>query len=201
MNTPVEFSTNSISTISGISPFTRAHKRAWAAIRISTALVLVLLSGGLVRASQSASLAWNPVTNSAVAGYAFYLGSTNGIYSSRFDVGTNTNITLTGLQAGSTNYFAVTAYNSARMEGPASVQVSYLVPGLVRLAPPAQRGAPVTVSFPVAAGHWYEIQGSTNLVSWTNLWQTSISTSNAWVSYKDPQSGALSKRFYRLILN
>jgi len=201
MKTPVGFNTNSISTTAGISPSTRAHERARAVIRISIVLALTLLSCGLGRASQSVSLAWNPVTVSGVTGYAFYLGTNSGVYASRFDVGTNTAITLTGLQEGATNYFAVTSYNSARIESPVSSPVPYIVPGLVRLAPPAQQGVPATVSFPVAAGHWYQLQASTNLVTWANLWQTSVSTSNAWVSYQDPQSSAFSKRFYRLIMN
>jgi hypothetical protein len=201
MKTPVGFYTSSISTTAGISHSTRAHDPAWRAIRIFTFVAFALISCNAARASQSASLAWAPEINSGVAGYAFYVGTNNGVYTSRFDVGTNTDITLTGLKEGSTNYFAVTAYNSARMESPASVQVSYLVPGLVRLAPPAQHGSPVTISFPVAMGQWYELQASTNLVTWTNLWQTSISTSNAWVSYQDPHTSSYSRRFYRLILN
>jgi hypothetical protein len=202
MKTPAEFSTNSFTTTAGISPCTPVHKRAWSAIRLSTVLALTLFSSGLVRASQSASLAWSPVTNSVAAGYACYFGRTSGVYTSRFDVGTNTDITLSGLKEGTTNYFAVTSYNSAGLEAPVSAPVSYLVPGLVRFTLPTQRGGSPTVSFPAAVGHWYQLQASTNLLAWTNLWQSTVSTSNAWITYQDPAStGKFSRRFYRLIMN
>ena len=100
MKTPVEFGTNLFTTTAGISPCTPAHERTWSAIRLSTVLALTLFSSGLVRASQSASLAWSPVTNSFAAGYACYFGRTSGVYTSRFDVGTNTDITLSGLKEG-----------------------------------------------------------------------------------------------------
>jgi hypothetical protein len=170
-------------------------------VRISTTLMFTLLLAGSLRASQTVSLAWNPVTTTPVAGYAVYVGTNSGVYPSRFDVGTNTDITLTGLKEGQTNYFVVAGYDSARIEGSRSSQISYLVPGLVRFASPPKPGSPATLSFPVAIGHSCQVMASTNLHTWINIGQTTVSTSNAWVSFQDPQSGSFSKRFYRLIMN
>lgn len=200
MRTRVASSITSTSTTAAIFRFTRAPDRLRAAILIPAGLVSVLFLAGSLRADQTASLGWNPVTNVPVAGYACYVGNVSGIYTNRFDVGTNTQITLTGLKEGKTNYFAVAAYDSARIEGPASPSVPYIVPGLVRLTPPPKSGGGGTLSFPVAPGHSYEVQASTNLATWTNLWQTSVYSSNAWVSYQDPQSASFKKRFYRLIM-
>jgi hypothetical protein len=201
MITPVASSTSSITTAAGIFRFTRAFERLCAAILILAALALVFVPGGSLRADQTASMAWNPVTTTPVTGYAFYLGTASGVYTSRFDVGTNTDITLIGLKEGQTNYFAVTAYNSARVESPASPAVPYIVPGLILLTPPSKSVNHATVSFPVAVGHSYQIQASTNLQTWTNIGQTATWTSNIWVSFQDPQTGPFSKRFYRLIMN
>lgn len=200
MTTPVASSISSTTITAAIFRCTRALERRGAAFRIAAGLVLAFALNGLLRADQTASLAWNPVTTTPVAGYAFYMGNVSGVYTSRIDVGTNTQITLTGLKEGQTNYFAVTSYNSARIESPASPAVSYLVPGLLRMAPPSSPTNAPVMSFPVAVGHSYLLQASVNLTTWTNLLQTQTWNTNAWAYYSDPQSRSFTKRFYRLIM-
>ena len=57
-------------------------------------------------------LAWNPNTESDLAGYKVYYGTASRTYGSCIDVG-NVNIsTVPGLTQGVTYYFAVTAYDS-----------------------------------------------------------------------------------------
>ncbi len=194
MITPVASVITSTTTTHAIFRRTRALDRLRAAICIAAAFVMT----GSLRADQTASLAWNPVGN--VAGYALYVGNVSGNYGTRLDVGTNTQITVTGLKEGKTNYFAVTAYNSARIESPVSSAVPYIVPGLLRFTPPSKLVSSGTISFPVAAGHSYELQASTNLATWTNLWQTTVWSSNSWEQYTDWQSSSYPKRFYRLIM-
>jgi hypothetical protein len=201
MTKHVASSITSITTTAAICGCTRAPERLHTAIRILALFVSAFVLASPLRASESVSLAWNPVTTTQVSGYAFYLANTNGVYTSRFDVGTNTAITLTGLKEGQTNIFAVAAYDSARIESAPSQAASYIVPGLVRLTSPAKSGNHATLSFPVAVGHSYQILASTNLQTWTNIGQTTSSTSNAWVSFQDPQTGPFARRFYRLIMN
>lgn len=201
MTKHVASSITSITTTAATCRFTRASERLSTAIRILGLFVFAFVLAGSLRASESVSLAWNPVTTTQVSGYAFYLGNTNGVYASRFDVGTNTAITLTGLKEGQTNFFAVAAYDSARIESAPSQAASYIVPGLVRLVGPPKSGGHATVSFPVAIGHSYQILASTNLQTWTSIGQTTTSTSNAWFSFQDPQTGPFARRFYRLIMN
>jgi len=174
----------------------RATRRAVLGL---AAAALSLFLCGSVRAGQSASVAWTP--SPGVTGYAFYLGTNHGAYNMRLDVGTNTTITLTGLAEGQTRYFAVSSYNSARMESAVSTEVAYLVPGLARVTPPTRPGNPATVSFPVAVGHIYSIQASTDLKTWTTVFTTLSATNNAWTSWQDPQTSSFAKRFYRLIMN
>lgn len=140
---------------------------------------------------------WNLGTDPGIAGYALYYGTTNGTYSKRVDVGTNTSTVIAGLIEGQTNYFAVAAYNVASLEGAQSTALSFIVPGYLSM----NSGLAGSITFPVAPGHWYAIQATTNLTSWTNIWQSSSETSNTWVSYTDPQAGSSPKRFYRLVLH
>jgi hypothetical protein len=201
MTKHVASSITSTTTTAATCRFTRASERLSAAIRISALFVFAFVLAGSLRASESVSLIWNPVTTTQVSGYAFYLGNTNGVYTSRFDVGTNTAITLTGLKEGQTNYFAVAAYDSARIESAPSQAASYIVPGFVKLTGPSKSGNPAVLSFPVAVGHSYLIQASTNLQTWSTIGATSVSTSNNWFTFQDTQPGPFSKRFYRLIMN
>jgi hypothetical protein len=168
---------------------------------IPGAVILALLYCCAAEAGQTVTLAWNAPASGGAAGYYLYSGTNSGVYTSQFDTGTNTMITLSGLCEGHTNYFMVVAYNSARIMGTPSAQLSFIVPGCLRLAPATKASNPANISFPVAVGHSYEVQASTNLQSWTNLWQTSVSTSNAWVSWQDTQAGGFPHRFYRLLIN
>jgi hypothetical protein len=166
---------------------------------ILAAVMSCMLHGRTARAAQSVTLAWDPPAGAA--GFYVYCGTNSGVYNAQMDTGTNTMVTVTGLTEGHTNYFKVTAYNSARMMGTPSGELSFLVPGCIHFCAATRTGTPASLSFPVAVGHTYEVQASTNLQSWTNLWQTTTCTSNAWVSYQDPQAASYAKRFYRLIMN
>jgi hypothetical protein len=163
------------------------------------ALLSCLLVGGTSRASQSVSVAWDAAAGAT--GYYFYSGTNSGAYTYQLDAGTNTAITLTGLKEGQTNYFKVAGYNAARMLGAPSSELSFIVPGCIHFNAATMPGGPASLSFPVAVGHSYSVQASTNLQSWATIWQTSTSISNAWVSYQDPQASNFSSRFSRLIIN
>jgi hypothetical protein len=164
-------------------------------------VALSLLAAAQARAIQSVSLAWNSTADSSVAGYALYYGAASGHYSTRVDVGTNTTATVPGLIEGSTNYFALTAYNAAAVESPLSTEVSYLVPGLVVCKMIVAGGKTMQLRFPVASGHSYQVEASTNLTSWAVIWQSGTATSNAWTTFQDPLTKSRRQRFYRLVLN
>jgi hypothetical protein len=163
-------------------------------------VALCLLLSVPVRGGQSVSLGWNASASVGVAGYTVYCGTNSGIYPTSCNAGTNLEITLTGLAEGTTNYFTVAGYNSAGLAGAPSTQISYLVPGCIQLVPPAKSGGAPGLSFPVAAGHTYEVQASTNLTSWMTIYITNTAASNIWVNYQDPQWIQFPQRFYRLIL-
>lgn len=91
-------------------------------------LFLLIVAAGRLAALQSVTLAWNPVTNAALAGYNVYYGSKSGTYTNVVSVANVTNATVTGLLEGGTYYFAVTALSTAGLESAYSQEVSYWVP-------------------------------------------------------------------------
>lgn len=155
---------------------------------------------GSARGAQNVSLAWNSPGNSSVAGYFLYCGSEAGVYTNRINIGNNTSASISGLQEGQTYHFAVSAYSSTGIESPLSSDLTYITPGAIKLLSPMNFSS-VNLEFPVAPNHWYEIQASPDMHTWTTIGQTAVATSNAWTQFNDPQAGQFSTRFYRLVLH
>ena len=85
------------------------------------------------KAPNSVKLTWSanpPTGNSATTanGYRLHFGIASGIYTKTTNVGNTTTATVSNLTSGLTYYFAITAYNSAGLDGPPSKEVSYKVP-------------------------------------------------------------------------
>jgi hypothetical protein len=180
-----------------------ASKKAFRRRYLLVPLLAACLTASAGTAQQTVSLAWNPDADPATAGYILYSGPASGNYSSRTNVGMSTSATFGGLTAGMTNYFAVTAYNSAGVEGPLSSEISYLVPGAIHLTGQSKsgKGVAVNMQFSVAAGHWYQVQASTDLKNWTVIGQTATMSSNGWYIFQDTQSPPMPKRLYRLVMH
>jgi Fibronectin type III domain len=165
-------------------------------------LVLIFCTSFFSRSlgSQNIRLAWDPPKSLTVAGYFLYCGTEDGVYTSKIDIGNNIMTSVSGLQEGRTYHFAVTAYNSAGVESALSNDTSYLTPGWLRLLGVINFGS-MGMEFPVAPGHWYEVQASINLKNWTTIGRTGSATSNAWSQFSDSQAGQFPTRYYRLILH
>jgi fibronectin type 3 domain-containing protein len=69
-------------------------------------------------------LAWDADTESDLAGYKVYYGTSSKSYTGPIDVGNVTTYTLTGLKGGQTYYIAVTAYNTLNNESGYSSEAS-----------------------------------------------------------------------------
>jgi len=74
-------------------------------------------------AAETLQLAWNPETGTTAVGYKVHYGTASKTYNTVVDVGTNISATITNCKAGGNYYFAVAAYNSAKVEGPLSTEV------------------------------------------------------------------------------
>ncbi len=104
------------------------------------------------------NLTWNASTASNVGGYIVYYGTSSGVYSASVDVGNTTSTTLTGLQAATTYYLAVSAYDTTRIfQSRYSNETSVNAPQPPTVsfaANPTSGYVPITVTFtPAATGN------------------------------------------------
>jgi len=135
-----------------------------------------------------------------VAGYNVYYGGASRIYTNVVDIGNSTHAMITGLLEGQPYFFAVTAYTVDGLESDYSEEIVYLVPGLLTITPGATPNSPMQIRFPAALGHWYELQLSTDLISWLTIWQVENVSSNNWVEYEPPINTS-QPQFFRVILH
>ena len=181
--------TNSVFVSSGKNPKIKLH---------FLLLLLALLAGTGPAAARNLTLAWSPSSSSTVAGYKVYYGTASGTYTSASLVGNQTSTTISNLTPGVTYYFNATAIDANTIESGFSGEVSYLVPGTLNLSSGVNPGDPKSIQFPVAPGHWYAVQATTDFKSWSNIWQTSVASTNAWVQFTDSSAGSYKTRYYRV---
>jgi hypothetical protein len=150
-------------------------------------------------AGQKVTIGWTASSDPTVTGYYLYYGTATGVYTNKVNVGTNTTFSVAGMVSGATYFFATTSYNGAGTESVYSSEVSYIVPGILTVTQGATN-AVTRIQFPVAATHSYQLQASSDLQSWSNLWLTPTETTNERIEYDEPLTNTVSARFYRLIL-
>ena len=73
-------------------------------------------------------VAWNPNPEPDIAGYKIHYGTTSGIYDVVLDVGNVTNTIIENMSAGTTFYFAASAYNTSSLESDLSDEVDLTTP-------------------------------------------------------------------------
>ena len=119
----------------------RSISRIWIlGFEIVVCIIIGVIASNALAAQ--ATLAWDPNTESDLAGYKIHYGTASGSYTVHTDVHNVTTYTVTGLTAGQTYYFAATAYDTSGNESGYSNPVSYAVPGV--------NGAPTTPATPTA---------------------------------------------------
>lgn len=150
--------------------------------------------------SQQVTLGWNANPDPNVVGYYLYRGTSPGNYPTKIDAGTNTTFTVTGLVPGTTYYFSATSRTSAGTESTFGAEVHYIAPGIVSVTQNPGSGI-MRVQFPVAPTKTYQLQCSSDLRTWSNLWLTSTQTTNQWLEYDDAYTNTVPGKFYRLIAN
>ena len=106
--------------------------------------------------SAEVSLAWDPNTETDVAGYKIHYGFESRNYTLTADVGNQTSYTLSDLEPGKVHYFAVTAYNGAG-ESAYSNEVSG-VPQSSDLEMPT-----ITITSPTSASTYSTTEGAISI--------------------------------------
>jgi len=79
----------------------------------------------------SVTLAWDANSETNVAGYIVYYGTTSSNYTSTTNVGNQTSATLTGLSAGTRYYFSATAFDQDGLESDFAPEISYTPQAMV----------------------------------------------------------------------
>jgi hypothetical protein len=83
---------------------------------LAIAILLTACGGGDSNSPNTATLAWDAVTDPSLSGYRVYYGTAPGTYlqpvGQGLDVGDVTTYSVTGLSSGTRFYFASTAYTS-----------------------------------------------------------------------------------------
>jgi hypothetical protein len=109
----------------------------WISILGITACIFAVVIASNATAAQI-TLAWDPNSESNLAGYRIHYGTVSNSYSVHIDVHNVTSYTVTGLTDGQTYNFAATAYDTSGNESGYSNPVSYPVPSVNGApAPPA----------------------------------------------------------------
>ena len=125
------------------------------------ALILVSVTSAL---AGSLTLAWDPVTDSRVAGYKIHYGTSSRNYTSHIDVGNVTTRTVPNLTDGVRYYLAVTAYDGSRIESGFSNEVAGTVPAGAPVA--SFTASTTTGTAPLAMNFTSTSTGTINTYTW-----------------------------------
>ena len=89
---------------------------------------IIFASTPEVRAAE-VTLAWDPNPEPSIQGYRVYYGKASGFYTNVFDAGNRTDCVIPGLDAGTTYFFACTAYSATGDESDFSGEIVYATEG------------------------------------------------------------------------
>ncbi len=154
---------------------------------------LILLLHFPARASQNVTLAWNTNGDTNIIAYNIYYGTSSQEYYASLTVSSTNQVTITGLDDGTTYYFAATAINSVGQESDYSAEAVAVTP-LLPITLNALTSSDGEFDFNVSGSPYrlYVIQASTNLVDWDTIgydWGPS--------PFADYDAASYTQRFYR----
>ena len=166
--------------------------------------ILLVIFGSIFHLSATTPvLEWDPSSDASIAGYKFYRGEKSRAYDQVIDIGMQTSIPLTNLDAGLTYYVAITAYNTNFVESPFSDELSYTPPvdGVTTFA---QRcllrvtNNTALVSFYGKSGRTCIVEASTDFQTWERL-ASRVIAKDGVVEVPDPGVANRPMRYYRVV--
>jgi hypothetical protein len=151
----------------------------------------------IVPPGQSVTLAWDPCLDTNVVGFNVHYGAASRSYTNTVDAGNATNATISGLVAGTTHFFAVTAYDRQGIESDPSNEVSYTVPTTlpaVQIRAAAARQVVLTVTG--QTNHTYEVLATQTFTNWAVIGTVKLGASGSF-EFTDPNAASYPARYYR----
>jgi len=155
---------------------------------------------GAAQAERAVTLAWDRSTSSGVTGYYVYVLEENTTAPSRVMVGNTNQVTIATLKEGLKYSFTVTAFNATGLESVPSNGAMFVVPVPITMTANNSTNGLWRIQFQGAPGRTYDVEASSDLRTWTTIWQTGLISVYAPLEFEDPASGVLSARFYRLLV-
>lgn len=122
------------------------------------------------------TLAWDPNSESDLAGYIVLYGTQAGVYTTSLDVGNRTNSSIASLEGGRRYYFVVQAYNTSGLTSPYSDEVN----AYIELPSQPAIGSVTPASGLIAGGTAITITGS-NFQPGASVWLGITRTASAVV--------------------
>jgi PKD repeat protein len=150
---------------SGMRHFTGIGQWTLRIARRGASAVLALAVAAASAPCVAITLAWDPVVHSLLSGYAVYVGTAHGEYTTRYLVGDVTSYAIDDLEDGGTYFFAVTAYDVFYRESDYSNEVRatipYRAPSVDFVASATSGIAPLALNFAAT------VQGTATSYLWT----------------------------------
>lgn len=177
------------------------------ALAVAASWMMVLATAS---AEKTVTLTWDRSADASVAGYRVYTLEENATTATSVNVLGLNQVTLPGLKEGLRYTFTVTSYNATGVESVPSAAVAFVVPVPLQLLPATTATGPRLLRFPMAQGHGYELQASTDTKVWATVWQTNLVSSYAWTEVQEPPGSTggngsgtttvsqFARRFFRL---
>lgn len=145
----------------------------------------------------SLTLAWNASPSPDIAGYQVYYGTASGNYTNSLTVGNVTTATVSGLAAGVTYYFAVSATTAIGLASTLSNPASYSeAMSAAQMQIQALSGGQIRLNGTGTAGQTYNIQASQDLQTWTVVGTVTADASGS-LTFTDANAANFPQRFYR----
>jgi len=149
--------------------------------------------------AQKVSFSWLPNGEADLAGYRVYYGTASRNYTQVLNVGNTNRATVSNLVAGTTYYFALSAYDTVGLESAFTSEIVYSVPipeppATLQIRVTSARKTILTLTGPTNRN--YDIEASADLKTWSSLGTIGTgATGSAVLTENNPQSRVM--RFYR----
>jgi hypothetical protein len=185
---------------------TPAHRSRIPRLWLVLVAVLCCALTGRLSAAQSVTLAWDANSELDLAGYRLYCGTIPRGYDHSIDVTNATTTAVADLQAGTTYFFAVVAYNTAGLESDFSNEVAYTTtnspsvgstPTIIEVTQPESY---VVVTWTSNPGQSYRVVYKDRLdeIQWMAASEVLVAI-GPQTSWTDLQANVAAQRFYAIL--